>query len=129
MVLPVFLLIGPRLWAQAETAGQAEMAFQGYYLAGSGQPLLQTSGMAVSVKEFIPRLGLLDSSAEGYGSNGFRSGTSFIGLEQVPLWGWHWDFVGGDFRLAANLVENPFLNVYTPEISGRGVRVAMKRKG
>jgi hypothetical protein len=113
---------------QGEAAGQAELAFQGYYLAGSGQPLLQTSGAALSFREFVHGLGLIDANAEGYGSDGFRAGTTFIALEQVPLWGWHWDFVGGDFRFSSNVVENPFLNIYTPEIAGRGVRIAVKRK-
>jgi len=144
LALAALMLFGPPAWAQSagptdaaqptdaaeqgEAAGQAELAFQGYYLAGSGQPLLQTSGAALSFQEFVPGLGLIDANAEGYGSNGFRAGTSFVALEQVPLWGWHWDFVGGDFRFSSNVVENPFLNIYTPEIAGRGVRIAVKRK-
>ena len=119
------LAAGPNLFAQS--SGQAEVALQGYYMAGSGQPLLDTSGMALRFKEFIPGVGLLDGSLEGYGGNGFHTGTSFVGLEQVPIWGWKWDFIGGDFQFPSNMVENPFLNIYTPEISGRGVRIVVRR--
>jgi uncharacterized membrane protein YgcG len=118
--------LGPGLFAQ--TAGQAEVAFQGYYLAGSGQPLTDTSGLALNTSEFIPGVGLFTANLEGYGGNGFNTGNVFAGFEKVPLWGWHWDFVGGDFHFSSNLVENPFLNIYTPEIAARGLRIAMRRK-
>jgi len=116
----------PNLFAQ--TSGAAEVALQGYYQAGSGQPLIDTSGMALSFKEFIPGTGLLDGNLEGYGGSGFHTGTNFVGLEQAPIWGWKWDFLGGDFHFISNMVENPFLNIYTPEISGRGVRIVVRRK-
>src|SRR5208282_417647 len=45
--------------AFAQSAGQAEVALQGYYLGGNGQPLIDTSGMALNFKEFIPGVGLL----------------------------------------------------------------------
>ena len=112
----------------AQTAGEAEVALQGYYLGGSGQPALDTSGMALSFKEFIPGTGLLDGNLEGYGGGGFHSGTNFLGLEQVPLWGWKWDFTGGDFQFRSSMVENPFQNIYTPDISGRGARIVVRRK-
>jgi hypothetical protein len=113
---------------QAQSAGEAEVALQGYYLGGSGQPALDTSGMAISFKEFIPGTGLLDGTLEGYGGGGFHSGTNFLGVEQVPLWGWKWDFVGGDFQFHSTMVENPFQNIYTPDISGRGARIVFRRK-
>jgi hypothetical protein len=97
-------------------------------MAGSGQPLLDTSGMALRFKEFIPGVGLFDGNLEGYGGNSFHTGTNFVGLEQVPLWGWKWDFRGGDFQFPSHMVESPFLNIYTPEISGRGVRIVVRRK-
>ncbi|MDR3677335.1 MAG: hypothetical protein P4N24_17740, partial [Acidobacteriota bacterium] len=90
---------GPKLFAQ--TSGQAEVALQGYYMAGSGQPLLDTSGMALRFKEFIPGVGLLDGNLEGYGGNGFHSGTNFVSLEHAPIWGWKWDFLGGDFQFSS----------------------------
>jgi uncharacterized membrane protein YgcG len=117
--------LGPGLFAQ--TAGQADVALQGYYLAGSGQPLTDTSGLAVSSSEFIPGVGLFNTNIEGYGGNGLRTGNLFAGLEGVPIGGWHWDFMGGDFHFSTYLVENPFLNIYTPEIAARGLRIAMRR--
>ncbi|MGA3326795.1 MAG: hypothetical protein ABSF45_20205 [Terriglobia bacterium] len=114
--------------AFAQSAGQAEVALQGYYLGGNGQPLIDTSGMALNFKEFIPGVGLLDGNLEGYGGSGFHSGTNFVSLEQAPLWGWKWDFTGGDFQFHYNMVDNPFLNIYTPDMSGRGARIVVRRK-
>ncbi len=114
--------------ALAQSAGEAEVSLQGYYMGGTAQPLLDTSGMALAFKEFIPGTGLLDANLEGYGGSGFRTGTNFVGLQQAPLWGWKWDFVAGDFQFHYNVVENPFLNVYTPDLSGRGARIVVKRK-
>ena len=125
MALAALLLLAPGLWAQ--TVGQADVAFQGYYLAGSGQPLIDTFGPAVNTSEFIPGVGLFAANVEGYGGNGLHTGNLFAGLERVPIWGWHWDFVGGDFHFSSNLVENPFLNIYTPEIAARGLQIAMRR--
>jgi hypothetical protein len=113
---------------RAQSVGQGEVAFQGYYLGGSGQPLLDTSGMAINFKEFVPGVGLLDGNLEGYGGAGFHSGTNFVGLEHAPIWGWKWDFIGGDFQFHSNMVENPFANIYTPDISGRGARIVVSRK-
>jgi hypothetical protein len=126
MVLAGLLLLAPRVGAQ--TAGQADVAFQGYYMAGSGQPLVDTLGPAVSTSEFIPGVGLFAANVEGYGGNGLHTGNLYAGLQGVPIWGWHWDFVGGDFHFASNLVKNPFDNIYTPEIAARGLEIALRRK-
>ena len=126
MLLLVSLCRSGEIWAQ-ESAGQAEVAMQGYYLGGSEQQPLQTAGMAVNTTEFIEGIGLITANLEGYGGDGLRTGTVFAGLEGTPIWGWHWDFMGGDFHFASNLVENPFMNVYTPEIAGRGLRIVMRR--
>lgn len=100
---------------------------QGYYMTGSNQPLTETSGMAESSTQFIKGLGLLSTNIEGYGGDGFRAGNLFVGLQGTPLWGWHWDFVGGDFHFSSSLVENPFSNIYSPEIAGRGAHIVMRR--
>ena len=112
-----------------KSGGQADVAFLGYYLGSNGQPLIDTSGMAVNVKEFLPGIGLLHASVEGYGGGGFHMGTSFLALEQVPMFGWHWDFTGGDSQVSSNLVASALTNIYTPEISTRGLRIAVKRTG
>jgi uncharacterized membrane protein YgcG len=125
-VLAALLVLAPRAWPQ--TVGQADVAFQGYYLAGSGQPLIDTLGPAVNTSEFIPGVGLFTANVEGYGGNGLHTGNLFAGLQRVPIWGWHWDFVGGDFHFASNLVKNPFDNIYMPEIAARGLQIALRRK-
>ena len=48
-------------------------------------------------------------------------------LHGTPIFGWHWDFIGGDFHFTSYMVENPFSNVYSPEIAGRGAQIAMRR--
>src|ERR1019366_1458521 len=83
-----------------ESAGQAEVAMQGYYMTGSNQSLTETSGMAANSTQFIKGLGMITSNIEGYGGDGFRAGNLFVGLEGTPLLGWHWDFVGGDFHFS-----------------------------
>jgi hypothetical protein len=126
MALATLLLLAPRVGAQ--TAGQADVAFQGYYLAGTGQPLTETVGPAVSTSEFIPGVGLFTANVEGYGGNSLHTGNMFAGFQGVPILGWHWDFLGGDFHFASNLVKNPFDNIYMPEIAARGLEIAIRRK-
>ena len=117
----------PAAFAQSESTGQAEVALQGYYLGGNGQPLINTSGVAVDFRQILPGMGLLTGSTEGYGSNGFRTGNMFVALDGAPMFGWHWNLRGGDFQFPFSQVENPFLNIYTPEVAARGFRVMMKR--
>ena len=126
MFLVASMLFGGEIRAQ-ESAGQAEVAVQGYYMSGSGQSLIQTSGMAENYSQFIDGLGLITTNVEGYGGDGFRTGNLSAGLHGTPIFGWHWDFIGGDFHFTSYMVENPFSNVYSPEIAGRGARIAMRR--
>jgi hypothetical protein len=125
MAVAALLLLAPEVWAQ--NVGQADVAFQGYYLTGIGQPLTDTFGPAVNTSEFIPGVGLFAANVEGYAGNGFHTGNLFVGIEKVPIWGWHWDLLGGDFHFSSNLVENPFQNIYTPEIAARGLQIVMQR--
>jgi hypothetical protein len=124
--LSIFVFHSSEIRAQ-ESAGEADVAMQGYYLGGSGQSLVQTSGMAINSSQFIQGLGLISVNLEGYGGDGFHTGNVYAGIEGTPLFGWHWDFMGGDFHFSSDLVEAPFSNTYTPEIAGRGLRIAMKR--
>lgn len=127
-ILLLFVLMWTAVDLRAqESAGQAEVALQGYYLGGNGQPFTETSGMAENLSEFIEGLGILRIDVEGYGGDGFKTGNMMAGLEGTPLLGWHWDFLGGDFHFSPELAENPFTNVYTPEIAGRGVNIVMRR--
>lgn len=108
----------------AIAGGQGEVAFQGYYLGGSQQDVLNTTGTALHFQEFLPTLGVLSGSVEGYGAQGhFQTGESFLELRGTPRMGLYWTFTGGDFRLSSNLVVFPFNNIFSPEIDARGLKV------
>lgn len=109
-------------------AGEADIAIQGYYLGGSGQALVDTSGVAVNFREFKGGFGLISGSFQGYGSQGsLQMGENFLDLQELSAFGQHWRFTGGDFRIPSNMVENPFNNIYNPEIAARGFRMEMSR--
>jgi hypothetical protein len=109
-------------------AGQADIGLQGYYLGGSGQDLVDTSGAVVNFREFIGGFGLVSGNMEAYGSQGaLQMGENFLDLQQISAFGQHWRFTGGDFRIASNMVENPFNNIYNPEIASRGFRMEISR--
>jgi hypothetical protein len=125
----VFAISAPVL-AQTSTppatlaGGEGSVAFQGYYLGGNQQPFLNTTGTAVLFREFLPGVGFLSGSLEGYGSqNRFQTGDNFLELRGLPWAGQYWTFTGGDFHTPAALVEFPFNNIFTPEIEARGVKV------
>ena len=108
----------------ALSGGQGEIAFQGYYLGGSGQDLLNTTGTAFHFNEYLPTIGYLSGSLEGYaGENRFQTGENFLQLRGLPWLDHYWSFTGGDFRAPATMVEFPFSNIFIPEIDARGVRV------
>lgn len=109
-------------------AGEANVALQGYYLGGSGQDLVDTSGVAVDFREFKGGFGLISGSLQAYGSQGaLQMGENFLDLQQISVLGQHWRFTGGDFRVASNMVDNPFNNIYNPEIASRGFRMEASR--
>jgi hypothetical protein len=113
--------------AYAQGRGQAEIALQGYFLGGSSQSLTSTNGIALKFQNFLPGLGFLSGSLEGYGAqNRFQTGENFLELRGVPWLGRHWTFTAGDFRASATLVESPFNNFYTPEITARGGKIGAK---
>ena len=126
----ILLLAGAIAYGQSSgmpsgsPGGQGDIAFQGYYLGGNQQDLLNTTGTAFHFQEFLPGIGFLAGSLEGYGAqNRFQAGYNFLELRGAPWMGHYWTFTGGDFRVSANLVPFPFNNIYTPEINGRGGKV------
>jgi len=126
----ILLLAGVAAYGQSSGApsagpgGQGDIAFQGYYLGGNQQDLLSTTGTAFHFQEFLPGIGFLSGSLEGYGAqNRFQTGYNFLQLRGMPWMGNYWTFTGGDFRVSASLVPFPFNNIYTPEINGRGGKV------
>ncbi|MBZ5728209.1 MAG: carboxypeptidase-like regulatory domain-containing protein [Acidobacteriia bacterium] len=111
--------------AHAQGHGQAEIALQGYYSGATSQSITNTSGLAFKFQDFLPGLGYLSGSLEGYGAqNRFQTGDNFLELRGVPWLGRHWSFTAGDYRAPATLVESPFNNFYTPEIAARGVKIS-----
>jgi hypothetical protein len=104
-----------------ESAGQAEIGFQQYYLAIGSQRIANISGLTLNSAQFIPDVGLLSASlSPALSNNRFRTGDTFLRLKGLPWKGHHWTFTGGDFRLPGQLLTVPFTNLYFPEIAGRG---------
>lgn len=113
-----------------ERRGEAQFALQGYYLGASGAPISDTSGVAFSFREFIPNVGLLSASFQGYRSTGdMRFGDSFVQLRGANWWGRRWNVTGGDFKVSSSLVDVPFYNFFYPEINARGVEVESSSQG
>jgi hypothetical protein len=123
-ILVLAMALACNLPAAGQSAGEADVAIQGYYSAGNNQPVVDTAGTSVAFRNFIPNLGMLKGSFQGWSNDGqFRTGDNFLELGGVAFLDRHWTFTGGDFRLSTNLVQNPFMNIYTPDINARGFRV------
>ena len=115
--------------AFAQSRGTADIAAQGYYQGGDSTKLQDISGLSASFRDFIPHLGLLSGSLEGYGQQGsFEPGSNFLELKGVPWLGSRWTLTGGDFRTEPSAFDLPFTNLYYPEISARGFRIEASGK-
>ena len=104
--------------AVAQSGGQADIAVQGYYMAGQQQPLTDTSGLSMRFQEFLPKFGLLNGVLEDYGAQGrWRQGDNFLQLRGLPWLGYRWTLTGGDFKISPLLTANPFTNclLYTSD--------------
>ena len=122
----VSCLLPPR--AAAQSGGQADVAIQGYYMAGQQQSVNDTSGFSLHLQQFLPKFGLLDAVLEDYGSQGrWRQGENAVQLRGLPWLGYRWTLAGGDFRVSPLLVSNPFTNVYFPDLNLRGVEIESTR--
>ena len=125
-VLPAAMAVafGQTAPPAALPGGQGDIAFQGAYLGGSAQPLLDITGTAFHFQDLVPGLGLLSGNFEGYGAQGrFEAGENSLELRGAPWMGQYWTFSGGDFRTPAALVAFPFSNIIVPDIEARGVKV------
>jgi hypothetical protein len=108
----------------AQAGGQAEVALQGFYQGGGSEPLLDTTGVAVKFQEFFPQLGLIRADLEGYRTGGaIQPANNFLELRGLVVGGLRWNLTGGDFRVPASPVQNPFYNLFFPEINARGVQI------
>lgn len=114
---------------QTGAPGQATVSTQGFYMGGSGQSLIDASGVSVKLQQFVPKLGLLDVSLENYASRGrYQMGENYVDLRNFVWMGMRWSFRGGDCRLPTNLTAFPFHNFFNPELTVRGGCV-QARKG
>ena len=113
----------------AEHSGLADISFQGFYLGGASTRVRDVSGLGINFKDFIPGVGLLTGSLEGYGAEGrLQTGENYLQLRGYSWKGYRWTFSGGDFRRPSHMVEFPFHNIFTPDIGGRGVFIEAARK-
>ncbi len=108
----------------AESGGQADITAQGYYQGGNGQLPQRLAGLALGFRDFFPGLGLLDGNLEGYGNGQFQTGDNFLELQGFPWMGRRWSVRAGDFQTPAMLVDFPFHNVFTPELTARGAQIS-----
>ncbi len=125
-VLPAALAVafGQSEPAFAQAGGEGDLAFQGAYMGGAAQPLLDITGATFHFQELAPGLGLLSGEFAGYASqNHFETGENFLELRGAPWLAQYWTLTGGDFHTPAFLVEFPFNNIFVPEIEGRGFKV------
>ncbi len=114
--------------AAPQSGGQADIAVQGYYLAGSGQPLSDTSGASVRFRQFLPGVVLLTGVVEDYRARGgWQTCDNALELRGLAWLGYRWNLSGGDFRLAPLMVANPFTNIFYPELTLRGAMVETSR--
>jgi hypothetical protein len=109
---------------QAQAGGQAEVALQGFYQGGASQPLIDTTGVALKFQELFPKFGLIRLDLEGYRTGaGIQAGDNFLELRGLVLGGLRWNLTGGDFRVPASPIQNPFFNLFFPELNARGVQI------
>ena len=112
----------------SEASGTADFAVRGYYMAGTGQDAVHTSGVSFDLHEFIPKVGLIEAKVEAFDSqSSFQTGDMYAQLSGVAWANRHWTFTAGDFRAPNDLVGNPFLNIYNPDVNARGARIEAKQ--
>ena len=126
----ITLLIAGAASARADTSGQGEIAFQGYYLGGDFHQLSDITGIAANFRTFLPGLGVLSGNLETYGGEGkFRTGDNFIDLNGATWFGLRFRLTGGDFRVPTALLPLPFTNIFLPELGAEGFKVEASRAG
>ncbi|MGI9074177.1 MAG: carboxypeptidase-like regulatory domain-containing protein [Bryobacteraceae bacterium] len=118
------LLLAGAVPGYAQTGGQAEIAFQGYYLGGDFNELTDITGMAANFRTFFPGLGVVTGNIETLGGEGkFRSGDNYIDMNGATWYGMRWRLTGGDFHVPTALVPSPFTNTFLPELAGEGLKI------
>ncbi len=109
-----------------QTGGTAEIASQGYYLGGSGQPLQALTGATVAFQLYYPKLGFINGNLEAYDqTTRGRLGQNFVTLNGLSWLRRRWTISVGDTRVQTAMVRAPFTNYVYPEIGIRGAKVEM----
>jgi hypothetical protein len=118
------LLLAGGVPAYAQTGGQGEIGFQGYYLGGDFNRLTDITGIAANFRTFVPGVGVVTGNVEAYGGEGrFRTGDNYIDLNGATWYGMRWRLTGGDFRVSSALISSPFTNTFLPELAGEGFKI------
>ncbi len=116
----MFLLTGA---SAQETASQATLTLQGYYL-GDNRQGSDISGTTFEFRHFLPKVGLFSGSLAPYAGDGrLRLADNYLELMGLRWKGMRWTLHGGDTFLGSKLVPFPFSNLYYPQLSVRGFQV------
>lgn len=107
-----------------ELAVQGRVFSQTYHQGGFAGAPGTISGLGVHLRYVTPGSGTFTIHAEGYGqSSRGNLGGSYVQWE-LPQWrGRQWRLTAGDFELSTSLLERPFYNVFSPNITATGARV------
>jgi len=104
--------------------GVADLALRGYYQGRGAGGFEDISGLGFQFRNFIPGVGVLAGSFEGYRrQGGAEFGDTYLELRGFRWVGRRWTATGGDFRSASSPGEFPIYNLSFPEFNARGVRV------
>jgi hypothetical protein len=118
------LVLGGVSLVSADTGGEGQIAFEGYYLAGNSNQLANITGIATSFRTFFPGFGIVTGNLESFDNQDrFRTGTNYIDLNGATWFGLRWHVTGGDFQVPAAPLPSPFTNVFLPELAGEGFKM------
>jgi hypothetical protein len=118
------LIVSSGSLVRADTGGEGQIAFEGYYLGGNSNQLANITGIATSFRSFFPGLGILTGNLESFDNEDkFRTGTNYIDLNGATWFGMRWRLTGGDFQVPAAPLPSPFTNVFVPELAGEGFKI------
>lgn len=123
---PLLLLLAPWGGLAQESRGQAEIAAQGFYLGGSREPSITSTGYVADLQYYFERSGRLAARFETYWDpSSTYSGENFVSFFGAPWLGMRWNLDGGDYRLALRPEGTGPVNLYMPDLRLRGGRVEM----
>src|SRR5258708_32799885 len=103
-ILAAAILLASIPESQAQQRGQADVGSQGYYLGGSSQKISDISGAFLSFRDFVPDVGQIKGSIEGYRREGkFATGDNYIELNGAAGHGMRTHVATGTSRASSRL--------------------------